>query len=85
MRRRPLESPGSGGTEGRISETAPPGRQQARDKRNGRIGEIMPNPIPEQLRDPARPSSVMLRPVGGGCEWPVPPEHLERLSPAVTV
>lgn len=49
--------------------TAPAERQLAKDRTSGRIGEIMPHPIPERLCGSNGPRKMRLRPVGGGLEW----------------
>jgi hypothetical protein len=56
-------------------------RPLAEDTRSGRIGEIMPNPIPAHLLDAAIPRNVRLRPAGGGCEWNVPEEFARTVAP----
>ncbi|MFD4790422.1 hypothetical protein ACFWN1_25890 [Streptomyces sp. NPDC058459] len=44
----------------------------AQDVRDGRVGEVMG-------REDGR---VQLRPLGGGREWDVPPEHVGEATPA---
>jgi hypothetical protein len=56
-------------------------RRLARDAQ-GRVGEVMPSPIPEHLRSPDAPASVHLRPVGGGREWSVPASQVTYLGSA---
>lgn len=57
-------------------------RELVFDRATGRIGETMPSPIPERLRNPDAKHKVQLRPVGGGCEWSADPEDLEPVQPS---
>jgi hypothetical protein len=57
----------------------PQQRRLARDAQ-GRVGEVMPSPIPEHLR--AANASIRLRPEGGGREWWVPADQVTYLERA---
>ena len=54
-------------------------RRLARDA-HGRVGEVMPPPIPPHLCDPDKPGNVWLRPVNGGREWSVAADQVEYLE-----
>lgn len=55
-------------------------RQLAEDMRNGRYGEVMPDPFPAHLLAPNAARIVRLRPVGGGREWDVPAEFVRLVA-----
>jgi hypothetical protein len=59
----------------------PHARQLVYDRATQRFGEIMPSPIPDRLRNPDVAHKVMLRPVGGGCEWPADPDDIDPVHP----
>lgn len=58
----------------------PGGRPRALDTATGRVGEVMPNPIPAALCGSQPPRIVHLRPVGGGVEWTTTPDCLQPVS-----
>lgn len=61
------------------SPEPPPVGSVARDTRTGHVGKVMPRVMAALVRHPGVPVLVTLRPVGGGLEWDVPIEHVERL------
>ncbi len=58
----------------------PPVGSIARDTRTGHVGRVMPRVMAGLLRISSLPILVTLCPVGGGLEWDVPIEHVERLD-----